>query len=246
MPKKISLPLILMAVITLSHVACAQKENYTGPVLKVQKDKLYQIIRLSIKEGKQEQFNQYFASIGAKVAESGAKAHSFAVMEAGTGNGPAQMIMIAEFEDRNAADVLYKSKEFFQNRNSRDHSLSYLSEGFFRASADGEFPIGKTGRLEIISMWIEEDKQEQLNEYFNTIMPEALSLGAEPAPFVFVPALEQGNYHAQTVFLGLWKDDASRDKFYNSQVFKTNKSKRDAALKFLEEYHIQLIPDSGQ
>ncbi|MEL7006671.1 MAG: hypothetical protein AAFN93_28690 [Bacteroidota bacterium] len=167
-------------------------------------------------------------------------------MEAGTGKGPAQMIMIAEFADKNAADILYKSKEFFQNRNMRDGALSYLSEGFFRATADGEFPLAKEGRLEFISMWVEDNKQDELNEYFDTIMPTAMELGAEPAPFVFVPALEEGNYHAHTVFLGRWKNDESREKFYSSENFTANKHKRDASLKFLEEYHIQFIPQEGQ
>lgn len=245
MLKKLNLSIVLIVYMAFSQVACGQQQ-YDGPVLKVQKDKLYQLIRMSVKEGKKSQLDEYFGKIGPKIGESGAKVYSFGVLEAGEGNGPAQVILIAEYADESAADIIFESKEFLQNRNTRDHALSYLSEGYYRATTDGEFPIGEEGRLEWISMWMEDDGQDKLNEYFGAIMPEVTELGGKAAPFAFVPALERGNYHAHSVILAHWKSEEARDTFFAGKTFADNKDKRNAALKFLEEYKIQFIPEQGQ
>ncbi|MEL6917859.1 MAG: hypothetical protein AAFO99_09020 [Bacteroidota bacterium] len=203
---------------------------------------------MSLKPGadNKAKLDDYFMKIGEVIMASGAKVHSFAVTKASVGDGPAQMFLIGEYPDREAPRKIFESEAFFKNRNQRDHALSYLSEGFFMATADGEFDLSQGG-LRLYSLWTKKGKEEQLNSYFNTIMPYSMETGAVPAPFVFVPdpSIQRQSNDASMVFLGSWSEEGEK-KFYGSKLFKENVAKRDDALNFLEEYEIMYIPEQAQ
>ncbi len=240
-----SLKIFLFLSIILPLMAVSQENKN---ILKIQKDHYYQLIKMSLKSDadSKAKLDDYFMKIGKVMMASGAKVYSFAVTKASVGNGPAQMFLIGEYPDRKSPDKIFQSEAFFKNRNQRDHALSYLNEGFFLATADGEFDLSK-GNLRLYSLWVKKGKEEELNTYFNTIMPLSMEMGAITAPFTFVPdpAVPGKGYDASMVFIGSWSKEGE-DKFYNSKLFKENKEKRDNALNFLEEYEIMYIPEQAQ
>jgi len=234
---------ILLLAFMLPFTGCAQD---SPSILKVKKDHYYQLVKMSLMPNEESQalLNDYFMKIGPALAASGAKVYSFAVQKARVGNGPAQMFLIAEYENNTKPDLIFQSEAFLQNRNQRDKALSYLNEGYFLATEDGEFDLSN-GELRLISLWTKKDKMEQLNAYFNTVTPDALEKGAIVAPFLFVPdpALKGKNYDANMVLLAAWQSKKNEADFYTGNVFKNNVAKRDDALRFHEEYHIVYLPE---
>lgn len=239
---KSTLIVLLTFSLTISY---AQKSQNT---LTVKKDHYYQLIKMSLmpNEESKAQLDAYFQKIGSEMMASGAKVYSFAVQNTKVGDGPAQMFLIAEYADNTKPDLIFKSEAFFQNRNLRDKALSYLNEGFFLATSDGEFDISK-GELRLISLWVKEGKEEQLNNYFASVTTDAVEKGAIVAPFVFVPdpAIKGKNYNASMVILASWGTKQNETNFYSGKVFKTNVAERDDALKFHEEYDIVYIPENN-
>lgn len=235
--------LILATVCIIPLSSCAQQNHH---ILSVKKGNYYQLIKMSLMPNEESKalLDDYFMKIGPAMMESKAKVYSFGVMEASTGNGPAQMFMIAEYTDKNKPDLIFESEAFLKNRNQRDHALSYLNEGYFLATQDGEFDLSK-GELRLISLWVKEGKEEQLNSYFDHVMPDAIKKGAISSPFIFVPdpSVPGKNYNASMVFLAAWQSPKNEEKFYNGKIFKEHVSERDDALKFLEEYKITFMPE---
>lgn len=234
---------ILLMIFTLPLMGCGQNNP---PILKVKKDNYYQLIKMSLmpNEESKQQLDEYFTKIGPAMMESGAKVYSFGVKSAKVGNGPAQMVIIAEYENNTKPDLIFKSEAFLKNRNLRDKALSYLNEGYFLATEDGEFDLSK-GELTLISLWTKDGKEDQLNEYFGAVTSDAADKGAIVAPFLFVPdpSMKGKNYDASMVLLAAWQSEENEKNFYSGKVFKKNVARRDDALKFHEEYSLAFIPE---
>ena len=239
----LALVALFMAFINQSHAQGGGPDQ----IIKIKKDKYYQLARISVNPEKKAQFDDYFAKLGPTMMASGLKiVGRFSVVEALDGNGPAQMILIGEYPNAEAPKALFSSEEFLNLRNQRDASITYLNEGYFQATEDGEFNVGDSEVLEMASLWMKEDGQPKLNAYFQAVMPEATQLGLRIAPFRFISASEKGNYHPSVVVLGSWKTQKGRDQFFNGATFKAHVAKRTAALKFLEMYVIKSLPMGGQ
>ena len=226
-----------------ANLACSQKNTEPSHILKIQKDKYYHLARISLNPEKKKLFDDYFAQMTPIMKELGLKILTrFMVVEALDGSGPAQMILIGEYPNAEAAKKLFGSEKFLNLRNQRDKAITYLNEGYFYATEDGEFNIGADEVLEIASLWMKDGGKSSLDTYFQAVMPEATKLGLSIAPFSFVSASEKGNYHPSMVVLGSWKTKEGRDEFFNGETFKKNVAKRSAGLKFLEMYAIKPVP----
>lgn len=238
--------ILILLLVIFAFPSSGNAQTSKKHVLKIKKDHYYQLIKMSLMPNKESKalLDDYFMKIGPLIGESGAKVYSFAVQSAKVGKGPAQMFIIAEYQNKSKTDLIFQSEAFFKNRNQRDKALSYLSEGYFLATADGELDLS-LGELRLISLWSKPEKANQLNEYFGTITQDAIDKGAIVPPFLFIPDPSNNgkSYDASMVMIAAWQTKKNEEKFYAGKLFKENVYKRDDALKFHEEYSIVYIPE---
>lgn len=211
----------------------AEKVNEvkTGEII-FKKDKLIEVALLTIKPGKEDQFNHdYFSKAGPIGVPYGARLiGSFTITQKDAGNIPAQMLVFFEWNSLEDLRKFNTNIDFVKVVNIRNDALSFLTTGTFKVDKDITYKLSTEKTYEFSALWL--TNPALLQEYFQAVLPLA---GDPKIQFELIVQLQStgtadGSYHPHLIFLSEWKAGYSgKEELLSRQVFIDNVNKREEA-----------------
>ena len=218
-------------VVTASQELPEAKEVKTGEIV-FKQGKLIEVALLTIKPGKEAQFNEdYFSKAGPIGTKYGARLiGSFAITQKDQGNVPAQMLIFFEWNSQEDLRKFNAELDFVKVVNIRNDALSFLTTGTFSVDKDISYPLSSDKTYEFAALWLA--NPPLLQEYFQAVLP----LAADPKiQFELIAQLvstgtPDGTYHPNLIFFSEWKTGyKGKEELLSRPAFKENVSKREEA-----------------
>ncbi|OJJ16174.1 hypothetical protein BKI52_36010 [marine bacterium AO1-C] len=217
------------------QVTVAQKaknqEVKTGEIV-FKKDKLIEVALLTVKPGKEKQFNEdYFKKAFPIGVPYGARfIGSFMIKKKEAGNVPAQMLIFFEWNSLEDFRKLKANIDFVKVVNIRNDALSFLTTGTFRVDKDITYKLSTDKTYEFAALWL--TNPPLLQEYFKAVLPLA---GDPKIQFQLIAQLKatgesDGTYHPHLIFFSEWKAGyKGKEELLRRKAFKDNVQKREKA-----------------
>ena len=209
--------------------------------------KLIEVALLSVKPDGQKAFmEEYFPKVMPVAAPYGARPiASFAVVKTVMGNKPNQMVVFFEWESIKQKRAFEANPEYLKLRNIRDNALSYLSQGYFQVEKDVTVNISDDKIYDFAGLFINPEKANLLQEYFQAVLPTAAKPEYGYTPIVNlnpIPNVYDQSYHPSVIAFAQWKGGAdSQERFEKTKAFQKNKAKRSAGAPYIDVFHIKPI-----
>lgn len=252
--KKITIVLIV-SLITLGFTFKGQpwnktpnqetKEVKTGEIT-FKKDKLIEVALLTVKPGKESQFNEeYFSQAFPLGVPYGARfIGSFMIEKVDAGNSPAQMLVFFEWENLEKFRAFKQNIDFVKIVNTRNDALSFLTTGTFTVDKDITYELSDDKTYEFAALWVTDPMK--LQQYFEAVLPLA---GDPKIQFELIAQLQStgepdGTYHPNLIFFSEWKvGQAGRDELLSREDFINNVHLREEASPYKDMFIVKPILD---
>ena len=225
----------------------SEKEEVKSADISFKKGKLIEVALLSVKPDGQKAFmEEYFPKVMPVAAPYGARPiASFAVVNKVMGNKPNQMVVFFEWESVEQKRAFEANPEYLKLRNIRDNALSYLSQGYFQVEKDVNVNVSTDKLYDFAGLFINPEKANLLQEYFQAVMPTATKPEFGYSPIVNlnpIPGVYDQSYHPSVIAFAEWKGgEGALERFEKTDAFQKNKAKRSAGAPYIDVFHIKPI-----